>query len=171
MVTDRRMYRLSRTLSGAALLGLLVSLHPGHLRAAGTDPTLVLSEGDVFSNAAGAVALAVDGTFSFDDLVQFSFPVGMFVVQGNRFARYGFDGGAREGTSALVTDGVSAADVAALLASGSAASAPARLVEVRTDGAVMVLPATFGPGPAAVVVYAVLDGQAFVSNTLALTLP
>src|SRR5262245_48666290 len=111
MVTDRLMSRLRRTLSGAALIALLVCLHPGHPRAAGTDPTLVLSEGDVFSNVAGAVALAIDGTFSFDDLVQFSFPVGVFVFQGNRFARYGFDGSVREGTSALVTDGVSAADV------------------------------------------------------------
>ena len=171
MGSDRLMYRLSRTLPGMALLALLLALHPGHLRAAGTDPTLVLSEADVFSNVAGAVGLAVDGTFSFDDLVQFSFPAGVFVFQGNRFARYGFDGSVWEGTSALVTDGVSAADVPTLLGSGAVAAAPARLVEVRTDGAVVVLPPTFGPGPAGVVVYTVLSGEAFVSNALALTLP
>jgi hypothetical protein len=172
MLSDRMRLCLRRPLAGAALLlALLLWPHPGRLRAAGTDPTLVLAEADVFTNAAGAVALVLGGTFSFDDLVQFSFPAGVLVVQGNRFARYGFDGGVQEGTSALVTDGVSAAEVPALLASGAAAAAPARLVEVRSDGAVVVLPATLGPGPAGVVVYAVLGAEAFVSNTIALTLP
>lgn len=170
MLTARSIFRLSSAL-GAALLALLVALHPGHPRAAGTDPTLVLAEADVFSNVAGAVALAVGGTFSFDDLVQFTFPAGLLVYQGNRFTRYGFDGAVREGTSGLVSDGVSAADVPALLGSGGAAAAPARLVEVRSDGTVVVLPASFGPGPAAAVVYAVLGGDAFVSNTLTLTVP
>ncbi len=171
MVTGRPICRLSRALAGAALLALLVAAHPGRLRAAGTDPTLVLSEVDVFSNVAGAVALAVGGTFSFDDLVQFSFPAGLVIHQGNRFVRYGFDGAMREGTSGIVGDGVSAADVPALLGSGGAAATPTRLVELRIDGAVVVLPATFGPGPAAAVVYAVLGGEAFVSNTLTVTLP
>jgi hypothetical protein len=145
------------------------------LRAAGTDPTLALAESDVSRTAAGVGVVTVGGTFSFDDLVQFSFPAGLLVVQGNRFVRYDFDGTLREGTDDGVADGVGASEVLGLLAAGGPPGTPAALLQVRADRIVVALPASITPGAASVLVYAVLtDGATqvpFVSNTLTIVVP
>lgn len=146
-------------------------------RAAGTDPTLMLVEADAFATASGATAVSVLGTFHFDDLVQFSFPAGLLVFQGQRFARFDFDGSVAEGTDQAVADGVTAEEIPGLLSAGQPAADPAGLLTVQPDRVTASLPSSFGPGAASVLVFAVLERkppdppQPFVSNTLSVTIP
>ena len=149
----------------------LVLLQHAPVRGAGTDPTLLLADGDAFRSSTGVAAVRVSGTFSFDDLVQFPFACGLIVFQGNAYARFQLDGTVRSGNSNLVTDGIVAAEIPALLTGGVVPGPPAALVETRSDRLVVTLPQSFGAGPASAVVYAVLDGEPFVSNAITVMLP
>ncbi len=146
-------------------------LAPAISLAVGTDPTLALTAATAFEAPGGAVSVSVDGTFSFDDVVQFSFPAGVIVFRGNDFVVYDVDGSAESGSSASVGNGITAAEVPALLASASAAAAPAALLRMQSDRILVALPAGFGSGSASVIVFAILEGEPFVSNTVGVTLP
>lgn len=146
-------------------------LTPRPGQAVGTDPTLALTGVEAFASGTGQVSLVIDGTFSFDDLVQFSFPLGVIVSRGSSFVRYGLSGDLAAGSSAAVTNGVAASEVADLLLAGSTPAAPAALVRLQNDRLTIALPADFGAGSASVIAYAVLEGDAFVSNTLTVTVP
>ena len=154
-----------------ALSGVIALLAPRVGRAVGTDPTLALTSVEAFASDTGKVSLVIDGTFSFDDLVQFSFPLGVIVSRGSSFVRYGLSGDIAAGTSAAVTNGVAASEIAALLVAGGPADAPATLVRLQDDRLTIALPASFGAGSASVIIYAVLEGDSFVSNTLTVTVP
>jgi hypothetical protein len=144
---------------------------PSVSHAAGTDPALILSAAQAFSASSGVTSVQITGAFNFEDVVQFSFPAGVLVFQGTRFARYDTSGAATSGTAAFLADGLSAAELETLLGSGSAAPAPAALLQLQPSRAVVALPAGFSAGSASVLVYAVLENTAFLSNTLGFTLP
>lgn len=162
--------RLAVSLALAVSL-LAVTLAPRPGRAVGTDPTLALTAVEAFASDSGSVSLVIDGTFSFDDLVQFSFPLGVIIWRGSSFVRYGLSGDIAAGTSALVSNGVTANDIPSLLVAGGTADAPAALVRLQNDRLTIALPASFGSGSATVIVYAVLEGDPFVSNSITVTVP
>ena len=138
--------------------------------ASGTRPVLSITAADgVTSNDVRSVAIT--GTFNFDDRVQFSFPVGLIVYQGNRFACFDASGAINGGTSSAVVDGVDTDEVPALLAGGAPATPPAALVQVRAERIVVTLPPEFTAGGAAVLLYAQKEDKSFVSNTVSLVLP
>jgi hypothetical protein len=147
-------------LSGCPLLAL----------ASGTRPQLAITAADGVASSA-VRSVAVTGTFNFDDRVQWTFPVGLIVYQANRFACFDASGTVDAGTSSAVVDGIDANEVAALLAGGAPASAPAALVQVRPERIVVTLPPEFTPGTASVVLYAQKEDKSFVSNTVSLVLP
>lgn len=139
--------------------------------SSGSAPTLALTGSDGFVSGDGARAVVATGSFNFDDRLQFDFPVGLLVVQGNRVARYDLAGTVVSATSPLVADGVTADEIPALLALTGAAAAPARLVQIRRDRIAVALPPEIGAGSASVLLYASRDSQSFVSNVVTLELP
>jgi len=157
----------------ATLLALsLIAAVPSASHAAGTSPTLALVAADAFASEQRVRLVTARGTFNFDDLVQFAFPAaGLLVTQGAHFARYDVDGTVREGSSPLVADGVDPTELEALLALGMPAPSPARLARVAASEVSVVLPGGFAPGAASVVLFALHENEAFVSNALALVLP
>jgi hypothetical protein len=156
---------LSATLLGGA------SLLPRTARAAGTDPLLVLDGARAFASAGGAATLEASGRFSFDDLLQFSFPAGLIVARGAAWVRYGLGGDVTTGTDPALADGITAAEVTALLASGAPAGPPATVVALAPTRISVALPTSFGAGPTTVLVYALLEGETFLSNAVAVTVP
>ena len=154
------------------LLLLIGVLSPaGSPRASGSAPTLTLTGGDAFVTQDGARAVVATGRFNFDDRLQFAFPVGVLVVQGERFARYDVSGAIVSASSPLVADGIIATEVPELLTLTGTASAPAALVQIRPDRITVALPPDFVPGAAVVLLYASKDSESFVSNVVALELP
>lgn len=160
-----------RTIRPAALLAAFLTLLPVSVRAVGTDPTLALTSVRVLSAADGSRSLSITGTFGFEDQVQFSFPLGVIVYRGTSFVRSEFSGQPYQGVASSLANGIQTTDVAGILASGSPAPAPAKLLDVSSDRVSLALPAGFGSGSATVVVYSVFEGEAFLSNTLTVTLP
>ena len=139
--------------------------------SSGSAPVLTLTGGDGFAASDGARAVVAHGSFNFDDRLQFGFPVGLLVVQGERVVRYDVSGTVVNATSPLVADGVVAADVPAILALAGAAAPPARVVQIRSDRIAVALPPEIGAGPASVLLYAYKDSESFVSNAVDLELP
>ncbi len=170
-MSERFAGRARAALVGAILIGGLIALAPPRGRAAGTDPTMAMSSAEAFAAANGTRAVLASGTFSFDDLMQFSFPAGLIVTQGSNYARFDLDGEATQGSSAAVSDGVSAAELPALLSGGAAASPPAALQKAQPGSILVTLPATFVPGSASAVFYTVIEGDPFVSNSVNVVLP
>lgn len=153
------------------LSAVVAAVLPMAVHAVGTDPTLALTSATAVSAPGGAVSVSVDGTFSFDDVVQFSFPAGVIVFRGSNYAVFDIDGSVETGTSPAVANGISAAEIPALLAGGGAAAAPAALLRVQSNRIAVAMPDGFGAGAASVLVYAILEGEPFVSNTVGVTLP
>jgi len=163
--------RARAVLLGALLLAQAAAIAPPGARAAGTDPTMAMDSAAAFAATNGTRAVLASGAFSFDDLVQFSFPAGLIVTQGSNFARYDLNGEARQGTSAAVADGVAALEIPALLAAGTPAAAPAALQKAQPGSILVTLPSTFSAGAAAAIFYTVVDGSPFVSNAVTVVLP
>jgi hypothetical protein len=155
----------------AALLGLLLLAAPPSARAGGSSPVLTIAAADAFASSSGVVSVSVLGSFNFEDVVQGVFPAGVVVFQGTSFARFDQAGGVVAGSASLLSDGLDAAEVPALLSAGSAAPAPAALALLRADRVTVVLPPGFSAGAASVVLYAVYQGQGLASNTLSVILP
>ena len=89
------------TRAGRLLLAAAVVLGCGGVaRAGGSAPVVGLTGASVLTSASGARTLRVTGTFNFDDLVQFSFPCGVFVTQGDRLVRWDLSGTIVEATAA-----------------------------------------------------------------------
>jgi len=153
------------------LLGLLLLFAPATARAAGSSPLLTIAAADAFASSSGAVSVDVQGSFNFEDVVQGIFPAGMVVFQGTSFARFDQAGNVVSGSAALLSNGLDATEVPALLSLGSPASPPAALTRLRADRVTVVLPPGFSAGAASVVLYAVYEDQGFASNALSVTLP
>jgi hypothetical protein len=162
---------LRAALCASFLLALAASLIPRPASAAGTDPLLALDGARAFATADGTATLEVSGRFSFDDLLQFSFPAGLIVWRGATWVRYGLDGGVTTGTEPALANGITAEEATELLDAGAAAGPPAAVLRVAPSRISVVLPASFGAGPATVVVYAVLDEETFLSNALGVAVP
>ncbi|MEW6271912.1 MAG: hypothetical protein AB1689_21735 [Thermodesulfobacteriota bacterium] len=140
--------------------------------AAGTSPTLALVAADAFASEERVRLVTVAGASNFDDLVQAPFPAaGLLVTQGTRFARYDVDGSVREGDAQLVADGIDPAELATLLSLGTLAAPPARLARIAASEVSVVLPPGFEPREASVVLFALHEDEAFVSNAIVLVLP
>ena len=152
-----------------ALLGALARTSVAW--SSGSAPVLTLTGGDGIAASNGARAVVVTGSFNFDDRLQFGFPVGVLVVQGEHVVRYDVSGTIVSATSVLVTDGVVAAEIPALLTLTGDAAAPARVVQIRPDRITVALPPEIGAGPASVLLYASKDSEPFVSNAVELVLP
>ncbi len=150
----------------AALFGAAVCVLPVGARAGGSSPVLAITGANAYASAAGGRSLVVDGSFNFDDLMQFTWPAGLVVWQGTHVVRFGVDGRVSEGAAAFAADGISGSDIPALLAPASA-----RLVQLGASHLTVALPPSFSPGPASVMLYAEFDGEDFPSNTVAVTLP
>ncbi len=155
-----------------ALLALVaVLLTAGHrVDAAGTDPTLALSSAEAAASG-GAVLVRLQGSLQFDDSLQFSFPAGVVIFQGTQFVRLPITGAAVSGSAALLAGGLAPAELPALLGLGAPAPPPARLVTLTPSSLSVVLPPGFSAGAATAVAYAILEGDAFLSNAIAVTLP
>jgi hypothetical protein len=140
--------------------------------AGGSSPVLALTSADVATAPSGPVALHAEGAFSFDDVVEDVFGLSLVVTHGTHWVRYEQDGTVREGDSAAVADGLVLSEVAAFLAlPGTGAVSPARLDGITRAGVTVVLPAGFPSGDATVVLAAVFDGDSFLSNALAVSVP
>jgi hypothetical protein len=162
----------ARPFALAALALLVGALSPaGSPRASGSAPTLALTGADAFVTQSGARAVVATGSFNFDDRLQFGFPVGVIVAQGDRFARYDVSGEIVSATSPLVTDGIVATEIPTLLAIAATAGVPAALVQIRPDRLTVALPPEFSAGAATIVLYASKDNESFVSNPVPLELP
>jgi hypothetical protein len=160
--------------AGGAIAACALALVPvlgGAARAGGSAPVVGLTGATVVRAASGARALRVTGTFNFDDLVQFSFPCGVFLVQGTRLVRWDLSGTIVEATAPQAADGILPSEVPGLLALAGAPAAPAALLRVETDRLAVALPADLAAGPAAVVLYADYDGESWVSDAVTVTLP
>jgi hypothetical protein len=154
------------------LAAVALSLCSATSQAAGTSPTLALVAVDAFASTDGGRLVTADGAFNFADLVQIPFPAaGLLVTQGAHFARFDVDGGTREGTSALVADGVLPSELPTVLAAGGAAGAPSRVMKIEPSRVSVTLPASFAPGTATVVLFAIHENESFVSNALQVELP
>ncbi len=140
--------------------------------AAGTDPTLALTGVSVLQSGAGILGVRVTGTFQFDDLVQGAIPAGLILFQGESFIRYDMAGTIAQGSSSLVLDGVTADDVAQLTTIGTTA-AGASIGAVDLDHILCTVPASgpIVPGNAAAIVFMLVEGGSFVSNTINFTVP
>jgi hypothetical protein len=172
--TQQLRSRAAARLGFAALvLGLLglAGAQPDASRAAGTDPLLVVDSVRSFSSAAGARTLEVSGFYSFEDLLQFPFPAGLFVTRGSQWVRYGLDGTITQGTNPAVANGLTPAEVETLLASGAPAAAPAAVVRVHPEDVSVTLPATLSSGAGRITLYVQLEDETFVSNSLQVTIP
>lgn len=152
-----------------ALAAVLLGRMPA--RAGGSAPILSLTSATAVAARNGTRAVTITGTFNFDDTLQFVWPAGLFVTQGSRWVRYDVSGLIREGTSAIVADGITDLEAQALLPLGDAPLAPAAVGQVRVDRITVSLPADFVAGPATAELYGVLPDDPFVSNALALVLP
>jgi len=162
-------YRRALAFAFACFLpGMLL---PGLARAGGSSPLLSITSADTLATPAEVRSVTIRGSFNFDDLVQFSFPAGAIITQGSHFVRYDLSGKIVAGTSAAVTDGISASEIPALLAVGTAAASPAEVVQLRVDRISVALPSDFTAGAASVILYALLDGDSVVSNPVSVTLP
>jgi hypothetical protein len=155
----------------AALAALLVAALPGSVRAGGSSPVLAITSASAFADAAAGRSVVVNGTFNFDDLMQFTFPAGLVVWQGTHVVRFDLDGRVSEGSAAFAADGIVAAEIPALLGLGSPAPASARLLQLGVARVAVALPPSFSPGAASVMLYAEFDSDDFPSNTVAVTLP
>lgn len=152
-------------------MAAVVAAIPAIAAAGGSSPALSLTAADTFVTTAGVRGVEVRGSFNFEDVVQGVFPAGLVVVQGTRFVRYDQAGGVVEGEAAFLADGLDAAEVPGLLGLGAPSASPAAVTQLRPDRIAVVLPATFSPGAAVVVLYGVHEGEGFASNGLGVTLP
>lgn len=155
----------------AAFFLVLASLAGGSVRAAGTDPLLTVESARLVVAPSGARTLEVSGQFSLDDLLQFSFPAGLVIVRGAHWVRFDFDGTIAHGSYPGLAHGVTSAKVTALLGAGVPAAPPAAILRVTPTRLAVALPADFPGGAATVLVYAVLEGETFISNGIGVALP
>ena len=162
------MARALRLLGAALLTAGLIGTDAA--RGAGTDPTLALTGGEAIAGS-GATMVRLQGALAFDDQLQFAFPAGVIVFQGTTFVHVPVSGPPLSGSAAFLADGLADTEVQTLIAMGAPAAAPARLASLQPNEVRVVLPAGFGSGAATAVVYAVLEGNGFLSNPIAVTLP
>lgn len=174
MRMPRRAFFRSGLVAAVLVLGLMARAF-----AAGSAPTLAITTVDALVASTGVRSVAIRGTFNFEDLLQFSFPAGLIVFQNDTFGRYDLSGDVVTGASPLVSDGIIVSEVLPLLSAGAPAAVPASVASVRPDRLTIVLPSSFAPGPASIVLYGVVNddpnglgpGTSFLSNTIQFTLP
>ena len=171
---DTQRKRRRAQLLGVLALTALVAASPQVAHAAGSAPTLAITGVSAYEGSGGTSGATVQGTFNYEDLLQFSYPAGVILFRGNEFTRYDLSGAIISGVSTLVSDGIVDLDVIPLLSIGAASGAPASVVKLRPGEISVALPAGFSPGLTSAILYGVVNddlgspgpGTAFVSNTV-----
>lgn len=150
-------------------LALLVA--PGGVRATQTDPVLEILAAAAVTSSAGTT-LQIDAHFPAEDLVQQAVPVQVLVRDlaggGTRYARFPLGAAAVTGDAPSLADGLDAADVADLLASGTPL-AGARVLQMSPGRIEVWLPADFALGAAEVTLFVVYEGDPLLSNPAGVT--
>lgn len=162
------MKRLPGLFAGAVLA---LAFHAPGARAGFTSPPLVLSSASG-AEGAGQRAIALRGTFDFENAIQLGYPISLLVFQGETFVRFPLAAAPIAGSSSTLADGVLAeAEIDALLATGSPAPAGVRIVDLEPETIHATLPLTFTTGPATAIIIAVLTDGSVLSNPITFTLP
>ncbi|MFT5429915.1 MAG: hypothetical protein ACI9OJ_000588 [Myxococcota bacterium] len=152
-----------------ALLATAVLFSSATVRAGGTDPLIALgaAQADVVAAVAG---MELTGTWSYDDILQVTFPLVIVVHQGATFVRIPVNGPPQSGTFAGLADGLSSAEVAALEATGGPEPLAA-LVRLDAHNMYLSLPPLFADGTVRAQLYVDLPSSGvFVSNSILTTL-
>jgi len=122
--------------------------------AAGGSPQLALVSATPYRSTAGAVTVAIEGNFNFEDTVQLPLPVEVIVAQGARSTRFDLAG------HAFTTIGGAAEQP----------DAGPGVIVVKQHQMLLVLPPGFATGAATVQIVARYQDDSFASNTLEFTL-
>lgn len=158
--------RVSRRRFHGTGLAIALLFATSGARATQTDPVLEIQDVQAVTSDAGST-LQIDANFPAADLVQQAVPVQVLVRDlagdGTRYARFPLGGPAVEGDALALADGLDAADVAGLLASGTPL-AGARVLQMSPGRIEVWLPADFALGLAEVQLFVVYEGDPLLSN-------
>lgn len=156
-------------LRAVSVLALLLAT--GDVRATQTDPVLEIAAVVAVTSTAGT-ALRIDATFPAEDLVQQAVPVQVLVREtgggGTRYVRFPLGAVAVTGDAPSLADGLDAADVAGLLASGTPLTG-ARVLHMSPGRIEVWLPAGFALGAAELSLFVVYEGDPLLSNPVGVT--
>ncbi len=159
-----------RCIAGAILTALFMSTQSW---AGPTDPALAVASATVSGGSSRVVVLR--GIFPSDDLVQTGYPLQLLVRSlGNGTSYLRFDLGLQvlEGNEASLVDGLDAADVPGLLASGTP-NPFARVIGLGPRRLDILLPASFPSGAAEVQLFVLEPGDTVpvLSNPFTIQVP
>ena len=151
----------------AVLLALSFVLAGGRPSCAGSyDPVLVVGQA-ITTGATAPTAVSLTGSWSYDDILQVSFPLNIVVSQGNTFARYPVgSSSAISGTFSGLADGLTAQEISSFEAAGSA-DPQAMLVRLTTHNVTLALPPIFAAGPLKVMLYVNLTREGILMSNVA----
>jgi len=139
--------------------------NPG-ARATQTDPVLVIARA-LGVAATGGTLVQLDATFPADDMLQQDVPVQILVRDltsgGTHYVRVALGGTAVSGVDPALADGLDAADVPALLASGTPLVG-ARVLYVAPGRIEFVLPPGISVASVEVQIFLVYEGDPLLSN-------
>ena len=157
-------------LRGVAWLAVaLASPLPAH--AAQTDPILAIRSVAEQSAPSGRL-LHVEGSFPAADLVQLRYPLQILVrdlASGTGYVRFDLAGSVMEGSFGPLADGLSNAEIAPLLAVGTA-TADGRVLFLGPGRIDLLLPSSFVASTAEVQIFVIHQGNPILSNAVSLSL-
>jgi hypothetical protein len=167
------MYLRGNMLSRLALSVILVVATAVLARAGATTPTLIVQSADTGSAISGAQRLVTFRVaYDYGNAIQADYDIELIVFQGSAFARYPISGAARIGTSGVLADGLSVADLAAVDAASAPAPAGVRIATIEPARVTVTLPVTFSSeGQATAVLVATVDEGVILSNPLGFDVP
>lgn len=163
--------RTPTVLSAAAMLLLAIATFPfSRASAGGTDPLLSIVAASAIAGTS-TVTLAIDGAYQHGDVVQIDYPVQLLLWdQGaSTYLRFDLTGSVWSGQNAGLADGLSAAEAAALLGSGTSVS-NARILRLDADRIELAVPSSFPSGSSLVQLF-VDEGGVVLSNAIAVNIP
>ena len=167
------MYLRTDMLGRMLLSAILIAATAGFARAGATTPTLIVQSADSGFAISGAQRLVTFRmAYDYGNAIQADYDIELVVFQGSAFVRYPISGAARIGTSGVLADGLTVADLAAVDAASAPAPAGVRVVTIEPTRVTVALPASFGSGaPATAVLVATVDEGVILSNPLGFDVP
>lgn len=139
------------------LLALALAAVP--VQAARTVPDLAIHRASAYATE-GSWLVRLEGALPASDLVRFPYPLQVVLREtttGTGYLRFAIADGAFSGTDPALADGLDAADAVALLTAGTP-EPDARVAALGSGTVDLIVPASFGPGPVELQMYAPLDG-------------